>query len=430
MRLYEKTRKIVGYYGAISDWFDLDLVIASAQAYPEWDFVLVGSTFGCDITAAEKVPNIHFIGEVPYADLPGYLNVFDVCTIPFQLVELTLCTNPVKIYEYLAAGKPVVATAMPELLLIEDMLHIGQDAQSYINQLAIAMDEAGDQELADCRSLWAKQHDWGSRAKLLETAIINNQPKVSVIVLTYNNLDMTKACLHSIEQYSHYPNLELVLVDNASSDGTPEFLREYASQHDNTVLCLNDDNLGFSAGNNVGLKAATGDYFVILNNDTYVTAGWVQGLLRSLRRHPNVGLVGPVTNNIGNEAKININYHNMDEMAIAARAYARLHAGEIYPVRAAAFFCVMFSRDVYQRVGPMEEAFGVGFFEDDDYCNRVREIGCTVAVVEDVFVHHHLSASFDKLKAGKKQELFERNKVIYEAKWGVWKPHQYRSGVH
>lgn len=430
VKLYSSSKKVVGYYGAISDWFDMDLVIKSAQAYPEWDFVLVGSTFGCDISVAEKEPNIHFIGEVPYADLPGYLSAFDVCTIPFKLVELTLCTNPVKVYEYLAAGKPVVATAMPEVLMIDDMVHVGHSSSEYIEQLAVAMSEAENEELASCRSKWAMQHDWKSRAELLTAEIENCQPKVSVIVLTYNNLDLTKACLHSIEKHSHYSNIELILVDNASTDGTPEFLTSYAEGKEHVVLCLNDSNLGFSAGNNVGLKAATGDYIVILNNDTYVTEGWIHGLVRGLRRHPSLGLVGPVTNNIGNEAKININYSDMEQMAIAAREYTRTHAGEVYPVRAAAFFCVMFSRQVYEKVGPMEEKFGVGFFEDDDYCNRVREAGYEVAVIEDVFVHHHLSASFNKLKAEKKQELFERNKKIYEDKWGDWIPHKYRDGVN
>ncbi|MFC0442669.1 glycosyltransferase [Aeromonas media] len=429
-KLYSTERRVVGYYGAISEWFDMDLVIASAQAYPEWDFLLVGSTFGCDISEAEKISNIHFAGEVPYKDLLGYLNSFDICTIPFKLVELTLCTNPVKVYEYLAAGKPVVATAMPEVVLIDNMVHIGKNKEHYLEQLAIAMAEVGDDSLACHRSEWANQHDWKSRADQLTEEISKIQPKVSIIVLTYNNLELTKACLHSIEKHSHYPNMELILVDNASSDDTPLFLTEYAKQHENVIVCLNKDNLGFSAGNNIGLKVATGDYIVILNNDTYVTDGWLHGLVRGLRRNPNLGLVGPVTNNIGNEAKISINYSNMDEMAIAAREWTRAHVGQTYPARAAAFFCVMLSRTVYEKVGLMEEAFGVGFFEDDDYCNRVRDAGYEVAIVEDVFVHHHLSASFNKLKAEKKQELFERNKVIYEEKWGAWIPHKYRPGVH
>lgn len=426
---YETEKKVVGYYGAISEWFDIDLVIAGAKAYPEWDFVLVGNTFGCDISLAKKVKNIKFIGEVPYKDLLGYLSVFDVCIIPFKLVELTLCTNPVKVYEYLAAGKPVVATAMPEIILIESLVHIANNESEYIEKLSYAMEESANKEISISRKQWAMQHDWASRASDFQFAVAESYPKVSIIILTYNNLDLTKACLDSIDKFTNYPNLELILVDNASSDGTPKYLKEYASTRDNVVLCLNEKNLGFSGGNNVGLKVATGEYLVILNNDTYVTDGWVHGLLRGLRRNENLGLVGPVTRNIGNEAKINIEYTDMEEMASKARSYTLAHTGDYMSVRTAAFFCVMFSKKVYEHVGLMDEDFGVGFFEDDDYCNRVHEAGYEVAILDDVFIHHHLSASFDKMKSTAKQALMEKNKEIYEKKWGKWIPHCYRKGV-
>ncbi|MGI8559866.1 MAG: glycosyltransferase family 2 protein [Luteimonas sp.] len=71
----------------------------------------------------------------------------------------------------------------------------------------------------------------------------------------------------------------------------------------------------------------------------------------------------------------------------------------------------------------MDEAFGIGFFQDDDYCRRVEQAGFTIACAEDVFIHQHLSASFEKLGADHKQSLFEQNRIIYEAKWGEWKPH-------
>jgi len=97
-------------------------------------------------------------------------------------------------------------------------------------------------------------------------------------------------------------------------------------------------------------------------------------------------------------------------------------------MRNAAFFCVAMRRSTYETIGDMDEAFGVGFFEDDDYCRRIEQAGLAIACADDVFVHHHLSASFDTLKADQKQALFERNKAIYESKWGEWQPHAYRSG--
>ncbi|TAM01843.1 MAG: glycosyltransferase [Paraburkholderia sp.] len=80
------------------------------------------------------------------------------------------------------------------------------------------------------------------------------------------------------------------------------------------MLILNDDNRGFAGGNNQGLAAATGEYLVILNNDTVVTRGWVLRMVNHLRHNPELGIIGPVTNNIGNEARIDTCYTEIDAM--------------------------------------------------------------------------------------------------------------------
>ena len=423
---YPSERPVVGYLGAIADWFDMDLIISAAQLFPDWDFVLVGDTAFCDSSKAKKISNIKLIGEVPYADAASWVHSFDVALIPFKLTELTLCTSPVKVYEYLAAGKPVVATALPELQFMGNWVQVAKNADQFMQHLEAAMMESSDQKRAALRAEWARQHDWTARVDQLENAIEAAFPKVSVVVLTYNNLPFTQACLHSLETNTHYPNWELVLVDNASTDGTQDFLAEYAASNSHVKLVQNDENLGFAAGNNRGLEAADGKMLIILNNDTYVTPGWLLDLTRHLRKDPDLGLVGPVTNNIGNEAKIDIQYKDMQEMQKAARAYTSNRAGEQLNLPVVAFFCVAMPRSVYEKVGDLDERFGLGFFEDDDYCQRVREAGFRIAVAEDVFIHHHLSVTFAQMAEGSRQALFERNKAIYEEKWGPWKPHRYR----
>ncbi|CAI8888301.1 hypothetical protein EMIT0P74_30133 [Pseudomonas sp. IT-P74] len=87
----------------------------------------------------------------------------------------------------------------------------------------------------------------------------------------------------------------------------------------------------------------------------------------------------------------------------------------------------MFTRKVYESVGPLDEAFGRGFFEDDDYCRRVEQSGLRVLCAEDVFIHHQLSTSFNKLKSADHQALFEQNKAINDAKWGTCTPHTYKN---
>ena len=108
-------RRIIGYYGAIAEWFDLDLVEAVAKRHPECCIVMIGANTVNAKSRLGKLPNVIFTGEVPYDTLPHYLYSFDVCMLPFKVVPLTLATNPVKAYEYLSAGKPVVAVDLPEM---------------------------------------------------------------------------------------------------------------------------------------------------------------------------------------------------------------------------------------------------------------------------------------------------------------------------
>jgi O-antigen biosynthesis protein len=420
-------RKIIGYIGAIAEWFDVDLIRDIARAHPECLVLMVGNdTVGATKRWAD-LPNVVWTGEKPYAQLPYYLHAFDVALLPFKVSDLTLATNPVKVYEYLAAGKPVVAVDLPEMAQFGDLVHSASTPILFMEYISQALLQADTPAAVQERQAFAHQQTWAQRAAVLQEAVHGLAlPKVSVVVLTYNNLDLTKACLASLLERSDYANLEIIVVDNLSSDGTQDYLTALKLQHPDMVCILNDSNLGFAAGNNVGLAAASGDYLVTLNNDTVVTQGWVLTMLRHFQKDASLGLLGPVTNNIGNEAKVDMRYQDLADMPSEARAWTVAHAGVRMALHTAAFFCVMLPRKVYTQCGPLCEEYGLGFFEDDDYCRRVQAAGLSIACAEDVFVHHHLSASFNKLKHQDRENLVNANKKIYEAKWGKWIPHAYR----
>ncbi|MEO8013508.1 MAG: glycosyltransferase [Polaromonas sp.] len=421
-------RKIIGYYGAIAEWFDQDLVELIAQRFPDCCILLIGD----DTVNAKKrfkpLSNIVMLGEIPYVELPTYLHAFDVCLLPFKVIPLTLATNPVKVYEYLSAGKSVVSVDLPEMQQFGDLVRVAENSEGFLTAVQDVLSGRDAPDAGERRQAFAREQTWKHRASTLishaESSI--RDPRVSVIVVTYNNLDFTRACLASLDEQTDYDNMEIIVVDNASSDNSAEFLAQWVTGASNRKLVLNDDNRGFAAANNQGLVLASGSYLVLLNNDTYVTPGWVRTLFGHLQRDASIGLIGPVTNNIGNEARIQIAYETMDQMIHVSQAHVRRHLGQTFPLHTAAFFCVMFSRSVYEQVGPLDEAFGRGFFEDDDYCRRIDQIGLRVACAEDVFIHHHLSASFNKLRSADRQALFDQNKLIYEKKWGAWAPHAYR----
>ncbi|RAU93230.1 methyltransferase domain-containing protein [Paenibacillus sp. YN15] len=159
---YLTNNPIIGYYGAISDWFDVDMVEYAAQKHPDWNFVLIGSTWGCDISKLSQISNVYFLGEKPYKDLPGYLYYFDVCIIPFKLIPLTLATNPVKFYEYLSAGKPVVSVCLPELRHYKDFCYLAENKEDFVEKISFALNE-NPSELMEPRIQLARENSWKAR---------------------------------------------------------------------------------------------------------------------------------------------------------------------------------------------------------------------------------------------------------------------------
>ncbi len=109
-------KPIVGYYGALAKWLDYDLVKAVAEHCPYYQFVLIGPDYDGSLNKqiVTGTKNLHWLGEKKYEELPAYVHYFDVATIPFVLNEITECTSPVKLFEYMAAGRPIVTTDLPE----------------------------------------------------------------------------------------------------------------------------------------------------------------------------------------------------------------------------------------------------------------------------------------------------------------------------
>ena len=423
-----QNRKVIGYYGAIAEWFDLDLVEDIARHHPNCCILLIGADTVNAQGRLGKLPNVIFTGEVAYSKLPYYLHGFDVCLLPFKIIPLTLATNPVKAYEYLSSGKPIVAVDLPEMSQFDGLVYKSSDRTHFLEIISMVLAQSEPADLIQRRKTFATGQTWKHRCDELIRHVesVVYDPKVSIVIVTYNNLDLTRTCLASLDEHSQYEHHEIIIVDNASSDGSQEFLNVWADNHHNCKLILNNDNKGFAAANNQGLAVANGDFFVLLNNDTYVTPGWIRTLIKHLLFDKTIGLIGPVTNNIGNEAKIDIEYIDMKEMLSKSAAFTRRHIGQLFPLRSVAFFCVMLPRDTYVRIGPLDEVFGRGYFEDDDYCRRVEQAGMRIMCAEDVFIHHNLSSSFNKINKKERQKLFEENKKIYEGKWGPWVPHEYR----
>lgn len=159
-------RPILGFWGLIQDWLDLDLLAEVARARPNWSIVLIGEAL-TDTAVLSALPNVHLLGRRPYASLPAYAKGFDVGLIPFRLNALTLAVNPIKLREYLSAGLPVVSTPLPEVQRYPDSVRLAGDVPDFIAacEHTLNTDAAERRHLAAARQAAMQRETWVEKVK-------------------------------------------------------------------------------------------------------------------------------------------------------------------------------------------------------------------------------------------------------------------------
>ena len=243
-------------------------------------------------------------------------------------------------------------------------------------------------------------------------------PSVSILIVTYGNLNLTRLCLRSLQESAGATPFEIIVVDNASSDETASYLQQVAASGmlPLRVVC-NAENRGFAAANNQAAQLATGETLILLNNDTVVLPGWIEGLTAALSANPSIGMVGPVTNSCGNEAQLGTPYPDLQQMAIFAKAYTDSHVGMRTNPGMLTLFCAALPRQLWLELGGLDEGYGQGMFEDDDLAMAVRARGLQLQLVHDVYVHHYGGAAFNRLPPRHYLRLFWTNRRYFEKKW-------------
>ena len=243
--------------------------------------------------------------------------------------------------------------------------------------------------------------------------------KISIIILSFNNYEETTGkCLAALATDPDFRNWDVIVVDNASNAITQQQLREAKVLYPDVNFVFNSQNIGFSAGNNIGIKQAAGDIFVLLNSDAFPTAGMLGRLVEHFTRDEHLGMIGPVTNAAGNEQCIYTKTGNTEDKINEGLLYAASGTNDVLSAYRLDFFCVAIPRHVFKLVGELDEAFGRGYYEDLDYSLRVKAAGYRLGVAQDTFVYHRGSSSFGKIPSETKA-LLKRNKRLIIKKHGA-----------
>jgi GT2 family glycosyltransferase len=243
---------------------------------------------------------------------------------------------------------------------------------------------------------------------------VTGPPAVDVVVPVYGGLHHVRGCLGSVTATLRSAD-HLVVVDDGSEPATAAALRDLTARslgRHRTTLLTNDANLGFLRTANRGMQAGGHDWVVVLNSDTLVTPGWLDGLHAALTSAPDVGLTSPVSN-----------HANLTRIAVPAgtdvldlAATVRRVSPRSYPeIGIGSGFCLASRRALLEELGYFDEVFGRGYFEESDLSLRAAAAGWRTVADDTTYVHHHGWASFGPAE---RTRLMAHNAEVFAARWG------------
>lgn len=239
-------------------------------------------------------------------------------------------------------------------------------------------------------------------------------PLLSVIIPVHDQPGLTAACLASLRRQAAPFAFEIVVVDNGSGPETAAWLE---AEPDLVRIRL-ERNHGYPAGVNAGARAARGSLLLALNNDTLLPAGTLARLARAWQTQDRAGLVAPSSDRVKGPQAIRIERIQGDPERVeaAGRLVEANFAGKVEDVPRVVGMAMLTTRELWERLGGLDERFGLGNFEDDDLCLRLRAQGRRILIARDTFIHHQSRATFDALGVDYKN-LIRDNQELYLAKW-------------
>jgi hypothetical protein len=252
---------------------------------------------------------------------------------------------------------------------------------------------------------------------------------LSIAIVSWNTRDLLDGCLRSVYDTTREIEFEVIVVDNASADGSPEMVGE---KYARAMLIANPDNVGFAAGNNQAYRASAGRHFLLLNPDTTCREGVITGLVRFLDEHPAAGAVGPLVTN--DDGTLQYSWAAFPTLwsEMAGRLDRRIGRSGVLPLTAdetrmqgpfkadwIGGCCLMIRREAAEQIGPMDESLFM-YSEETDWCMRLRKARWEVWVDPSCEIAHLGGKSSDLAKAQSARHLRMSKRQYFRKHHGVW----------
>ena len=402
--------KTLLYFGSLwGEWFDWEKLEYIAKKCPDCTINLIGDYSGCKDRISSCPRNIHFLGIKKQTDLPCYLAYTDIALLPFKNCEIGKYVSPLKIFEYIAMNKRVLATPLDDIQNYPNVI-CSDSKEGWVEALSC------DTPLMDS-SVFISKNNWFARCRvLLDKAgqIRTKYPRISVIILNYNNMKVIGRCVDTLFANRGYANYEIIVVDNQSKDGSYEMLQE---KYGDKIMLVRNEKNGCSSGRNLGAKYASGEYLCFLDSDQWIVSDlWLEAALDTIEKNNGIGAIA------WNAGWFNPNdvrgpiVDGYDQRAIKSSRY--LARNDVAYLATSGF---LMRKDLFEEIGGFDEFFDPTCYEDTDLSLKVRYAGFDILYCPYMAIMH-LPHQTTNSGSAAHTALMKRNGNYFTEKWKKLKP--------
>ena len=378
-KVYEKPEdlkigsKTLLYYGSLwGEWFDWDIIKDVANSNKDISINLIGDHSGIKTIVNSMPKNVHFLGIKRQVELPAYLKYSDFALLPFKVGKIGDYVSPLKIFEYISMNVPVLATTLPDIQNYPNVF-ASCNSKDWINTINtyVPKDNATKE-----RDEFIYNNNWYNRCtKMLDVLFPEKEKRVdekvygqvSIVVLNYNNKKVIFNCVDTLLKFNNRYNYQIVVVDNMSSDGSYEMLKENYS--DKITLVRNTKN-GCSSGRNLGVENSKGKYILFLDSDEWIlNKYWLDVYLELISNNEDIGAIGWGAgwfNNKGFSYKV---VDAFEHFYMPPDSIARKDIGYL------ATCGFIMEKDLFYKVGEFDLHYDPTCYEDTDLSLKVRHSG-------------------------------------------------------
>lgn len=405
---YVDGKRVFLYFGSLyGEWFCWDSVYAAARKNQDAVIYLIG-----DGAARPDAPsNLVFLGARVIDELPAYLAHADVALLPFKPGHISDAVSPIKVFEYLAMGVPVVSLYLPEVVGYPNV-HVANSVEEFAELCSRPLPVALDED-------FLMSNSWGARLD----ALLPAPPMhglISVVVLMHNNEKIIGRCLRSLRRHAVPLGIEIIVVDNQSSDRGAEIVR---TEFPEVKLVSNSKN-GCSSGRNLGVSQASGEYIMFLDSDQWFTSrGAFEESFEVLKSNPAVGAVGWAAGWFadGNESFGGPIVDYLPKRGTTTADYVAM--GFRTDIAYLGSGGMLVSRTLFDAVRGFDEAYDPTCFEDTDFSLLIKNAGRLIAYRDLQGIRHQAHQTTGASASNERyQEIFRRNAEHFGKKW-AHRPH-------